>query len=967
MKKLRGFGLLCLVLALCAILMVTTTEAEAATSDYYTYTVTDGKATITKCSTAISGEVTIPMTLDGYPVTAIAEKAFYRCHNITSVTITQNVTNIGYAAFSDCNNLKSVTLLNGVTTIEGSAFSWCVNLKSVTIPGSVTTVGHYAFYYCPKLEQVTYCGTAENWGKISIGSVNEGLKNATRIYHNWEEATCGTPMTCSLCGTTEGTATGLHTYGPWVEILAPTCTKVGTNAKTCGICGDEQHEDIPIIAHTYKDTVTPPDCTQKGFTVHVCSCGDTKVDTYVDALGHDHKAVVTEPTCTEKGFTTYTCACGDSYVDAYVDATGHSFGAWTTVKAATCTTDGLEKHVCACGETETRVVAALGHSGEQWFTAYAATCTTTGLKARICAACDITETAVIPALGHDYAEDVIAPTCTEEGFTTYSCKACSHSYVGSYVAALGHNWSDWSVTTEPTCTEEGEKVRTCPCGGEEKLAIDALGHTWNAWAVTTEPTCTVEGEETRICTCGAEDKQPIDALGHSWSDWSVTTEPTCTEEGEKVRTCPCGTEDKQPVEALGHTYESVITAPTCTEAGYTTHTCACGYSYTDATVEAMGHSWSGWVAITAPTCTKEGEEKHICTCGAEETRVVAMLPHSWSEWIQLTAPTCTTEGSKWHFCNCGVTEKVPVEMLPHCYVDGICTVCGTRNAELFDIDAARMILGNSLDFQFGVAKTKFTDVTGVYAVIEKSWANGTTTSVTIPATQWIDAGQYYAIVYNDLSAKEMADSFKVTIYSSAGCPLSYPKRDSVRNYVMRSLEGQNAKGRTMMVDMLNYGAAAQIYFGYNTADLANNQLTDAQRAYGTETATATINVRTEGTNYKGTRLILTSNIQMQVAFENLNETMYAVYSYTNYAGKTQSITVKGEDFIKVDGMYVIELSKLVYADARQTVTVQIFSADGQVLSTVNDSIESYINRSGATVPLYDTIIKFADSAKAYLK
>ena len=929
MKKLRIFGLLCLALALCAILMVTTTEAAAETSGFYTYTVSDGNATITKCSAAISGDVAIPVMLDGYPVTAIGEKAFYSCHNLTAVTIPQNVTTIGYAAFSDCTNLKTVTILNGVTKIEGSAFSWCVNLKSVIIPASVTSIGHYAFYYCPALKNVAYCGTAEQWGKISIGSVNDALKSATRTYHNWEDATCGTPKTCSLCGITEGEATGLHTFGQWIETLAPTCTKEGAKTQTCTVCGHEETEKVDMLAHVYGLTVTAPTCTEKGFTTHTCACGDSYVDTYVDALGHDYKTTVTAPTCTEKGFTTHTCACGDSYVDTYVDATGHTLSAWTTVKAATCTTDGSEKRSCACGETETRVIPALGHSGEQWFTAIAPTCTTTGLKARICSTCGATETAEIPALGHTYAEEVTKPTCTEKGFTVYTCTVCGHSYEGAYVNATGHSWSDWVVNITPSCTTPGEKTRICACGAEDKQSIDALGHTWSDWAVTTEPTCTADGEETRTCACGATEAKPIAAKGHSWSDWEVVTEATCTADGEEARTCACGATETK-------------------------------------TIAAKGHSWSNWEVVTKSTCTAEGEEKRTCACGEIETRAIPVLPHGWSQWIQLDAPTCSTEGSKWHFCNCGATETAPVETLPHSFKDGVCTECGALNPELFYIDVSRMILGNSLEFQFGVAKSNFTDLTGIYAVVEKSWANGTITTQTIPATQWGEAGQYYAIVYNGLAAKEMADTFKVTIYSAAGNPLSYPKTDSVRAYVMRSIDGQTAKGRTMLVDMLGYGAAAQQYFGYNTADLANNQLTDAQKAWGTATAAATTDNRNEGANYFGTRLVLQSSIQMQVAFTGLDETMYAVYSYTNYSGKTQSVTVKGEDFIQVNGMYGVELNKLVYADARQTVTVQIFSADGTLLSIVNDSIESYVNRSGADTPLYDSLIKFADSAKAYL-
>ena len=54
-----------------------TFTTSAATSGYYTYTLTDGKATITDCDTSISGDVTIPDTLDGYPVTSIGDYAFY--------------------------------------------------------------------------------------------------------------------------------------------------------------------------------------------------------------------------------------------------------------------------------------------------------------------------------------------------------------------------------------------------------------------------------------------------------------------------------------------------------------------------------------------------------------------------------------------------------------------------------------------------------------------------------------------------------------------------------------------------------------------------------------------------------------------------------------------------------------------------------------------------------------------------
>ena len=284
----------------------------------------------------------------------------------------------------------------------------------------------------------------------------------------------------------------------------------------------------------------------------------------------------------------------------------------------------------------------------------------------------------------------------------------------------------------------------------------------------------------------------------------------------------------------------------------------------------------------------------------------------------------------------------------------------------FDIDVARMILGNALEFQFGVSTTKIPDKTGYYAVIEKSWADGTITTKTVPAEQWGTAGTYHAVVYDGLAAKEMGDTFYVTIYNAQGVAVSNAREDSVRAYVARAFATQTGKGKTMLVDMLNYGAAAQNYFNYNTGDLANNQLTDAQKACGTKTAAATANKLVQGANYKGTRLVLVSRIQMQIAFTGVDRTMYAQYTYTDHNGKIQSVFVTGEEFVKAGDLYAVELNKLVYSDARQLVTIQLYDSEGKLLSTVQDSIESYVNRSDATTPLFECLMKFADSAKAYL-
>lgn len=79
---------------------------------------------------------------------------------------------------------------------------------------------------------------------------------------------------------------------------------------------------------------------------------------------------------------------------------------------------------------------------------------------------------------HTYTPTVTPPTCTEQGYTTYTCE-CGDSYVDSYVPAKGHFFGKWIVTTAPTCTATGTERRDCDaCDHYETRTVNALGHTY---------------------------------------------------------------------------------------------------------------------------------------------------------------------------------------------------------------------------------------------------------------------------------------------------------------------------------------------------------------------------------------------------------------------------------------------------------------------------------------------------------
>jgi hypothetical protein len=67
--------------------------------------------------------------------------------------------------------------------------------------------------------------------------------------------------------------------------------------------------------------------------------------------------------------------------------------------------------------------------------------------------------------GHSYGDTVIAPTCTEQGYTIHRCNNCGATYKDNFVDALGHISSDWIIDVEATTETEGSKHKECTrCG-----------------------------------------------------------------------------------------------------------------------------------------------------------------------------------------------------------------------------------------------------------------------------------------------------------------------------------------------------------------------------------------------------------------------------------------------------------------------------------------------------------------------
>ena len=331
-------------------------------------------------------------------------------------------------------------------------------------------------------------------------------------------------------------------------------------------------------------------------------------------------------------------------------------------------------------------------------TVVAPTCTEQGYTIYTCTACGETVKAdFVPANGHSYEESVVAPTCEKDGYTNHVCSVCGDSYRDNYVDAAGHQYT--LTVTAPTCTAAGYTTHLCSVCGHSYVdsIVPATGHSYED--TVTAPTCTAAGYTTHTCSvCGDSYIDTIvPATGHDYV-WQITRVPTCTAEGVKTFTCShCGDSYDVALAKVDHTYEAVVTAPTCTNNGYTTHTCSvCGDSYVDSIVPATGHSYDA--VVTAPTCTNAGYTTHTCSvCG--DSYVDSIVPatgHSYEAVV--TAPTCDKMGYTTYTCSvCGDsyvgsytdalehTYTAVVTKEPTCTEEGVktftCSECGKSYTE----------------------------------------------------------------------------------------------------------------------------------------------------------------------------------------------------------------------------------------------------------------------------------------------
>jgi len=154
--------------------MITATQSDAATSGPWTYTVSDGNATLTAYN-GTETNIVIPTALEGTPVTSIGASIFMGNMTIRSVVIPSNITHIGNDAFRNssvvsvtiqgnptmgtyifrnCQSLNDVDFGESIQTLGTGMFNSVESLLTVDLPSSLTTILG-SFNFCKNLAGVT--------------------------------------------------------------------------------------------------------------------------------------------------------------------------------------------------------------------------------------------------------------------------------------------------------------------------------------------------------------------------------------------------------------------------------------------------------------------------------------------------------------------------------------------------------------------------------------------------------------------------------------------------------------------------------------------------------------------------------------------------------------------------------------------------------------------------------------------
>ena len=289
---------------------------------------------------------------------------------------------------------------------------------------------------------------------------------------------------------------------------------------------------------------------------------------------------------------------------------------------------------------------------------------------------------------------------------------------------------------------------------------------------------------------------------------------------------------------------------------------------------------------------------------------------------------------------------------------------------------ASLTLQDDLTINYKVNQTLFTDVG-----YENPYVVFVLNGKEIRVDEYTLVNGKYVFDFANIIPHQMNDTVYATLYATyngveyASATREYSVADYCYNMLSKYGTEDYAKFRTLLVDLLNYGAKSQVFMNYNTGELVNAKLTDTQKAWGTSEMrtlvtsqdTAYKTVDSPSVLWKGAGLNLQKSVGMRfkITASNIENLTVRV---TNDLGQQSIIT--SDTFEATEGGYYVFFDGLNAGQMSEVVYLTVYEGNRAVSHTIRYSIESYAyaKQNGTDVKLAELVVammKYGDSAKAY--
>ena len=251
-------------------------------------------------------------------------------------------------------------------------------------------------------------------------------------------------------------------------------------------------------------------------------------------------------------------------------------------------------------------------------------------------------------------------------------------------------------------------------------------------------------------------------------------------------------------------------------------------------------------------------------------------------------------------------------------------------------------------------------------------------------TEYKQGGNYFVFSYKGINPQLMNDEITAVLHAKNGNKeyTSPQKVMSVKEYAYTMLDRYSAeehsKLRTLLVDLLNYGAMAQKYVGYKTDNLVNSDLTDTQKSWASKNAEDFKNIR--DFNYK---TISNPSVQWNACGLVLNNSIMirAKFSAKDIENKTVEFAFRNTKFIydkndfvnNGDGTYYVYCNELFAHELSNEILITVCENGIPCSNTMRFSVESYAStvqqsseyKGTALDDLTQAMMRYGKSAVAY--